>query len=192
MVSAWERGLSRPRARRWPKIEAILGQGLIPAGEDLPGRLLEARLRLGLFREEFAARFGFDAGILGHWERRSKTPGPWNTARIVAVLERLEAEGGQVGGAREPQQGVGLGQLRNFFDLTRWRQRIPPQARQVGPKTLGEFIRKRRLQLGLSQEALGRRLGVGRVTIQWWESGALQPPSRLYAAVAEFLRGGGP
>jgi DNA-binding transcriptional regulator YiaG len=142
-----------------------------------------------LFQKEFAARFGFDAGTLGHWERRIKTPGPWNTARILAVLDYLESADGRAKSDGRCGEGTPPGQPQTFFDLTRWRQQIPPQARRVGARTLGEQIRKRRLELGLSQQALGRRLGVGRITLHRWESGALRPPSSLYAAVAEFLRG---
>ncbi len=39
------------------------------------------------------------------------------------------------------------------------------------PKTLGERLRKRRLELDLSQKELAKRLGVGIDAIQDWEAG---------------------
>ena len=59
-VAAWERGESEPLARRWPGIEAVLGTGLVPERDDLPGRVRVARLRLGLTQEQLATRARLD------------------------------------------------------------------------------------------------------------------------------------
>jgi transcriptional regulator with XRE-family HTH domain len=54
-VAAWESGISVPLASRWPAIEAVLGPGLVPQRDGLPGRVLTARLRLGLTQEQLSA-----------------------------------------------------------------------------------------------------------------------------------------
>src|SRR6185295_4709226 len=59
-VARWEQGLSEPLAARWPAIEAVLGPGLVPEQDGLPGRIRVARLRLGLTQEELARQAGVD------------------------------------------------------------------------------------------------------------------------------------
>src|SRR5690349_4695080 len=41
-VWQWERDVSQPLARRWPRIEAVLGNGLVPEHDGLPGRIRTA------------------------------------------------------------------------------------------------------------------------------------------------------
>ena len=55
------------------------------------------------------------------------------------------------------------------------------------PKTLGEQIKKRRLQLGLSQKEAGERLGVTSFTVLNWEKGKTEPLGRLMRRILDFM-----
>ncbi|MDE2166106.1 MAG: transcriptional regulator [Alphaproteobacteria bacterium] len=54
------------------------------------------------------------------------------------------------------------------------------------PKTLGEHLRKRRIELGLRQQDAGKRLGVGESTVCAWERG-IWPPDRYWPRIVDFL-----
>lgn len=49
---------------------------------------------------------------------------------------------------------------------------------------LGELIKRKRAELGLSQAQLGRRVGVSQVAISEWERGVVQPSKPLELATA--------
>ena len=53
--------------------------------------------------------------------------------------------------------------------------------------TLGDHLRKRRLDLGLSQVQLAAKVGVGRTTVIKWETNQAQPKLRSIPAIVEFL-----
>ncbi len=55
------------------------------------------------------------------------------------------------------------------------------------PNTLGEFIRKRRIDLGLSQPELAKILGVSHAAASDWEYGDTRPMKRFWARIKEFL-----
>ena len=67
-VAAWESGASGPLAACWPAIEAVLGSGLVPERDGLPGQVRAARLRLGLTQEELARQAGVDPRTVRHVE----------------------------------------------------------------------------------------------------------------------------
>lgn len=52
---------------------------------------------------------------------------------------------------------------------------------------IGDRIRKRREQLGLSQSELARQLGLKPQSIQQWEDGRAQPRPKRYAGICEVL-----
>ena len=176
-VAGWERGLLRPSIRAWPRIIELLGFDPVEIGDSPAQRLEAARRRLGLTRREFAARVGLDEGSICHWAKGVRQPSPRMAARIEAILADLDGRDE----ASDPAP--------SYFDLTRWRRRPPSGARQVVPLTLGDRVRKHRLELGLSQEALGRRLGVGRGTVHRWESGQLEPAEGRRAMILRWLNG---
>ncbi len=64
---------------------------------------------------------------------------------------------------------------------------VLPKACIPEPQTLGEHIRKRRVEAGLSQNALGRRLGVTGVALLQWEKDRTTPEARFYPALVAFL-----
>jgi transcriptional regulator with XRE-family HTH domain len=55
------------------------------------------------------------------------------------------------------------------------------------PKTLGEHLRKRRLERHLLQTQLARLFGVDRVSVQNWESGIYEPNQGMVPKIIEFL-----
>jgi DNA-binding XRE family transcriptional regulator len=97
--------------------------------------------------------------------------------RLAAVLDRLEA-----GDQPAPDPGSA-----SYFDLTRWRRRPRPDIGPVDPESLGDRLRQRRLQLGLSQAEVGELFGVGRATVYRWERGLCRPPASCRAAFVTFL-----
>jgi transcriptional regulator with XRE-family HTH domain len=88
-VARWERDLSEPLAARWPAIEGVLGVGLVPERDGLPGRVRAARLRLGLTQEELARRAGVHVRTVRNNERGCYGPSRPTLLRLEAVLGRL-------------------------------------------------------------------------------------------------------
>lgn len=53
--------------------------------------------------------------------------------------------------------------------------------------TIGDHLRKRRLDLGLLQREVAKRIGVTKCTIQYWETGRVTPALRFRPRIATFL-----
>ena len=62
-----------------------------------------------------------------------------------------------------------------------------PKSYPEDPQTLGEHIKKRRLELGLTQAEAARRLKVNPWTVLNWETGRSEPPIRSMPAILAFL-----
>ncbi|MCK9345049.1 MAG: recombinase family protein [Candidatus Pacebacteria bacterium] len=58
------------------------------------------------------------------------------------------------------------------------------------PRTLGEQIKRRRLELCLSQKEVGEMLGVSSFTVLNWEKGKTMPNEEAMPRIASFLSGG--
>jgi transcriptional regulator with XRE-family HTH domain len=54
-------------------------------------------------------------------------------------------------------------------------------------KTLGDHLRKRRLDLGLLQKEVAEKIGVDKTTINNWERQRREPEIRFIARIIEFL-----
>ena len=54
-------------------------------------------------------------------------------------------------------------------------------------RTLGDHLRRRRLDLGLEQRTVAEELGVGEETVGPWERGLVRPLARHYGAIVRFL-----
>ena len=66
----------------------------------------------------------------------------------------------------------------------------PPELPRGYPRevrTLGNHIRKERLDLGLCQRTLAETLGVREETLSAWERGQARPRPRHYGAIVRFL-----
>ncbi len=72
------------------------------------------------------------------------------------------------------------------YTLTIPRPILPPKGYPVAPRTLGEHVRKRRLDLGLYQAQVAERIGVTASTVWNWEHGRI-PASQHQARILQFL-----
>jgi DNA-binding transcriptional regulator YiaG len=57
----------------------------------------------------------------------------------------------------------------------------------IEQRTLGEQLKKRRLELGFSQRELAGRLGVSAWTVLNWEKGKTQPAAGYIPAIIAFV-----
>jgi transcriptional regulator with XRE-family HTH domain len=64
---------------------------------------------------------------------------------------------------------------------------LKPKETDFEPHTLGEHLRKRRLELNLTQKEVADQLGVNPWTILNWEKGHTEPPMASIPAIARFL-----
>lgn len=67
---------------------------------------------------------------------------------------------------------------------------LPKEAYPANPKTIGEHIRKRRMDLGLMQKEVAGIIGVTESTIWNWEN-RMNPSERYMKRIEEFWAGGG-
>jgi DNA-binding XRE family transcriptional regulator len=74
------------------------------------------------------------------------------------------------------------------FCCIRLKARKPPNtAYPQQLKTLGDHLRKRRLDLGLLQKEVAKKIGVNKSTITNWELNHNFPELRFISAIIEFL-----
>ena len=85
-VASWERDESIPLAARWSAIETVLGPGLVPERDGLPGRIRTARLRLGLTQEELARRSGLVERTVRNAEGGKHKPSGITLKRFRKIL----------------------------------------------------------------------------------------------------------
>jgi len=73
------------------------------------------------------------------------------------------------------------------LNLAGTRPRCLPRGYPISPNTLGEHIRRRRLDLGLTQRTLARRLGVREEAVHLWELDRFLPLARHYGRLVRVL-----
>ena len=64
---------------------------------------------------------------------------------------------------------------------------LKPKETCVAPVSLGEPIKKNRLELGLTQKETGKHLGVTSFTVTNWEHGLRRPAIQHLPAICQFL-----
>ncbi len=74
-----------------------------------------------------------------------------------------------------------------FCHVTLRGQKPLPVGYPKQPKTLGDQLRKRRMDLGLSQRKLARQLGVNKTSIEHWERNEVEPARWMVPRIREFL-----
>ena len=72
--------------------------------------------------------------------------------------------------------------------LTIIRSKKRPKGYPIKPKTLGQKIRKRRMDLGLLQKDVARFVGVVIDTVTLWEKGRKEPSKRYLKRIEQFLK----
>lgn len=186
-VGLWENNLARPLLRHYGRIVQFLGYDPEAAGSTVAGRLRTIRRRLGLSQAEFASLAGLDEGSVCRWESGSREPGRWMAKRVARILDPLEDRSkGPTDLTRPATDFPAL----TYFDRTRWRRRPPTDLTDGKPRNLGDRIRQRRLELGLSQEQLGKRFGVKRGAVRQWERGKCEPHESRRDDLLQFLYSG--
>ena len=64
---------------------------------------------------------------------------------------------------------------------------LKPKVTDCPPVLLGEHIKKRRLELGLTQKEAGKHFGVTSFTVTNWEHGLRKPAIQHLPAICQFL-----
>jgi transcriptional regulator with XRE-family HTH domain len=64
---------------------------------------------------------------------------------------------------------------------------LKPKETDFEPQTFGEHVRKRRLELRLTQKQVAERLGVNPWTVLNWEKDHTEPPIEFMPAIIRFL-----
>ena len=80
----------------------------------------------------------------------------------------------------------------NFFtkpkiNLTVPRPKTLPDGYPLKPKTLGERIKKERMDMGFFQRDVARMIGVSTDTITLWEKGRTKPSKNNLERIMQFL-----
>jgi DNA-binding XRE family transcriptional regulator len=74
-----------------------------------------------------------------------------------------------------------------FCHITLKAQKPLPSAYPQTLKTLGDHLRKRRLDLKLLQKEVAQRLGVGESSVYNWENNLTKPALRYIPKIVKFL-----
>jgi DNA-binding XRE family transcriptional regulator len=64
---------------------------------------------------------------------------------------------------------------------------LKPKGYPENPKTLAEHLRRRRMDLGMTQKEAAHRLGAGQWTVINWENGRTAPAIRFLPGINAFL-----
>jgi transcriptional regulator with XRE-family HTH domain len=83
---------------------------------------------------------------------------------------------------RERRDGVAL----PFYHLSLRRRKLRAGYPE-SPSTLGEHLKKRRLDLGLMQREVASRLGIHLATYRNWEEERHEPEARFFGGLVAFL-----
>ncbi|MFX0066100.1 MAG: helix-turn-helix domain-containing protein [Candidatus Hermodarchaeota archaeon] len=81
----------------------------------------------------------------------------------------------------------------NFFakpkiNLTIQRPKILPDGYPIRPKTLGERIKKKRMDMGLFQKDIARIIGVSTDTVTNWEKGRTKPCRKTLVKLMDVMK----
>ncbi len=83
--------------------------------------------------------------------------------------------------------GQPLASLRFPFHAVRLRAKIPDRSYPKGLKTIGDHLRKRRLDLGLRQKDVGALVGAAKPTVAAWEHQGTRPEGDVLRRIVDFL-----
>ena len=72
--------------------------------------------------------------------------------------------------------------------ITVKRPKYHPKGNQVKPKTIGEKLKKKRMDMGLFQKDVAKLIGVSTDTVTYWEKGRVEPSKRNMLKIKQFLK----
>jgi DNA-binding transcriptional regulator YiaG len=162
-----------------PRIAGFLGYNPLPPPQT-PGQYVrQVRYLSGLKQTEFAARLRVSNNSVSEWELQQNMPTPEELDRMEAISRRLPV----------PFRPLCAETIKKTCaDAVQPDRRFRPRSTApVELNTLGDHIRKRRFDLGLSQVALARKFGVNRNAVTNWETGVQKPGLGQMPGVIEFL-----
>jgi DNA-binding XRE family transcriptional regulator len=81
---------------------------------------------------------------------------------------------------------VSFSQYVSRYTLVMPRPILPPKGYPLKPVSLGDHLRKKRLDLGLYQAQVAERIGVTKSTVYNWEHGR-EPDPKHHPKIVEFL-----
>ena len=171
LVRAWEKGSPLPNKETHLRLLDVLDldQKSLPAALIKPsptvlgGHIRRRREALAMTQQELAFLLSVSPNAIFQWESGKALPKHIHRDRVSDFLGR------------------------NIYTPYASPPSTPPIAPDPAFRTLGDLMRRKRKELRLDQPALGRLLGVSRVTISTWETGAKKPMKRHQVRLSEFL-----
>jgi transcriptional regulator with XRE-family HTH domain len=112
--------------------------------------------------------------------RSSSGPEILDTYRCICIGEHLQS---RVGSLKIHKDRGSL----PFCHVTLSTTKPADRAYPAELKTIGDHLRKRRLDLGLLQREVARQIGVTKCTVQYWETNRVAPALRFRPRITSFL-----
>jgi transcriptional regulator with XRE-family HTH domain len=164
----WEKSQNVPDIRLYPRIIEFLGYIPFDTGcKNLSERIVLERKLLGLTQEEFAHQAGLSIDVVKSWENGKHRP----NRHLLQILASFFVCG-------KPVKKVYRSAKTNKPLLTD----CPAK-----PKFIGDHIKKRRLELGMSRKDLADKLGITFYAVRGWEYEQKSPSAKVMPRIIEFL-----
>lgn len=183
-LSTWERMPDEKHSHiSIPPIADFLGYNPLPVPQSIVEYILFSRYSAGLSQKAMARQLGVCLQVMSAWERGKECPPPDMLQRIQSVVSPSDI----AYPPRCPKKP-----WRRFLALAEQsaEEARAPKPRTPYPaevKTLGDHIRKGRMDLGLTQQQLAERLDVMAITVRSWELNHSKPsPANMPKIIACF------
>lgn len=164
----WEKNKLIPSIQFIPKIVEFLGYVPFQTGcRTLSERLLLKRKLLGLSKKELAEKAGLSLDVIKSWENGKHRPNR-ETLKVLA----------------------------SFFINNKPLKALHRSSRTKKPllsvypkelKTIGDHIKKKRMELGMSRKDLADMFGVTFFAVRGWEYEQKSPSGKLTPKIIDFL-----
>ena len=135
--------------------------------------LWKRRTDLGLIQRQVAAALRVHFETIGKWERDRQRPKAAHMATLCRVLGKPPGDIIERWRSHPPRENPHRGR--------------PLSTPPVELRTIGDHLRKRRLDLGLVQSEVAAQLGVTTFTVTNWEINRTVPAVRCHPGLIRFL-----